>query len=111
VTAPAETPITVGPRDRLRREMRRERELTERILAAHRRLSAERAKKDVAIAAADARIATSAVRLADALIAYTDTAGVRPDRAAVVLGVPKASVVSMIRERRATLRREGLSNR
>jgi hypothetical protein len=90
--------------------MRRERELSERILTAHRQLTTETARKAAAIAAADARIAKSADRLADALIAYTETAGVRPDRAAVVLDIPKSVVVGMIRERRAALRRKGLSN-
>jgi hypothetical protein len=90
--------------------MRRERELSERILAAHRQLTTEKARKAAAIATADARIAKSADRLADALIAYTETAGVRPDRAAVVLDLPKSTVMGMIRERRAALRGKGLSN-
>ena len=101
----SQTPVTVGPRERLRNEIKRERELTDRLLAAHRRLANDTAKKDAAIAAADARIAASTTHLADALIAYTDGAGVRPDRAAVVLGIPKSAVVGMIRERRAAIRR------
>jgi predicted XRE-type DNA-binding protein len=89
----------------MRQAMRRERELTERLLSAYRNYTNEHAKKDATVAAADARIAACTQRLADALIAYTEGAGVRPDRAAVVLGVPRSRVTSMMRERRAALRR------
>jgi hypothetical protein len=109
----APPPVGVRPRDRLRNEIKRERELTDRVLAAYGRVVNERNKKDAAITAADERIAASTARLADALIAYTETGGARPERAAVVLGVPKSAIVSMIRERRAEIRRahaEALSN-
>jgi hypothetical protein len=105
MTEAPKTPVTVGPRDRMRQAMKRERELTERLLSAYRHYTNENTKKAAVVAAADARIAASTQRLADALIAYTEGADVRPDRAAVVLGVPRSRVTSMMRERRAALRR------
>ena len=103
-------PVTQGPRDRLRNEIRRERELADRVLASQRRLADEKTKRDAAIAAHDSKVAARADDLADALLAYVDTARVRPERAAVVLGVPRSTIIGMIRERRAALRRIKLTS-
>lgn len=106
-------PMSVTQRDRLRREHQRERELTERVLAAQRQLATAETRRAAVIAGADARVAASAERLADALVAYIDDAGVLPSRAAAVLGLPESAVVGMVRGRRATARRrrsQGLSN-
>ena len=104
-TAPSSLPVTQRPRDRLRDQIKLEREFADRVLTAHRRLAAENARRDAALAACDTRIRARTDDLADAMIAYIDMAGVRPDRAATVLGLPRTTVLSMIRERRAALRR------
>jgi predicted XRE-type DNA-binding protein len=104
-TARSSLPVTQRPRDRLRDQIRLERALTERVLAAQQRLAAENARRDAALTACDMRVRARIDDLADAMIAYIDTAGVRPERAATVLGLPRSTVSSMIRERRAALRR------
>ena len=97
-------PVTQIPRDRLRDQIRRERELTDRVVTAQRRLAEAKAKRDATLAACDAKIAALADALADAMIAYIDVAGVRPERAAAVLDLPRSAIARMIRGRRATLR-------
>jgi hypothetical protein len=104
-TARSSLPVTQRPRDRLRDQLRLERALTYRVLAAQRRLVAENARRDATLAACESRVRARIDDLADAMIAYIDTAGVRPERAATVLGLPRSRVSSMIRERRAALRR------
>jgi hypothetical protein len=98
-------PVTQGPRDRLRDEIKRERELTDRVLAAQRRLADEKGRREAVVAASDRRVAARVDDFSDALIVYIDSAGVRPERAATVLALPKSAITSMIRERRAALRR------
>jgi hypothetical protein len=98
-------PVTQQPRDRLRHQIKLERVMTDRVLAAQRRLAAEKSNRASTIAACDAKVRARADDLADAMIAYLDRAGVRPERAAVVLGLPTSLVTGIIRERRATLRR------
>ena len=98
-------PVTQRPRDRLRDQIRLERELTDRVLAAQRRLANEKARREATLAACDTKVRARIDDLADAMIAYVDVAGVRPERAAVVLDLPRSTVSSMIRERRAALRR------
>ena len=98
-------PVTQRPRDRLRDQIRLERELTDRVLAAQRRLATEKARREATLAACDTKVRARIDDLADAMIAYVDVAAVRPERAAVVLDLPRSTVSSMIRERRAALRR------
>ena len=97
-------PVTQVARDRLRDQIRRERELTDRVVAAQRRLADEKAKRDRTLTACDAKIAALADALADAMIAYIDVAGVRQERAAAVLDLPQSTIARMIRGRRAMLR-------
>lgn len=84
-------PLSQGARDRLRVQVRRERELASRVLAAEERLSDAIAKRDAALATQDTVIAARSDDVADALIAYVDDAGVGLERAAIIFAGAAAS--------------------
>lgn len=93
-------PLTQGARDRLREQVRRERELATRVLAAEARLSDAVAKRDALLVAQDKVIASRRDDVADALIAYVNDAGVSLDRAAIIFGRSRSELARTIRERR-----------
>jgi hypothetical protein len=99
-------PLAQTARDRIRAQARREQELAARVIAAESRLDAERAKRACVLAARDRAVASRQDAVADALIAYVDEAGVRIERAAVIVGQKPADVARLVNARRAALRRD-----
>ncbi len=92
--------LTEVARDRLRAQIQRERQLAARVLETEARLSDAIAQRDAVLAADDRMIQACRADVADALIAYVRDAGVGLDRAAIILGRPKAELLRMINERR-----------
>lgn len=93
-------PLTQAARDRLRDQIRREQDLSARVLAAERRLTDAIAKRDAALGGHETVIASRRDDVADALIAYVDHAGVGVERAAIILGRSRTELARIVRERR-----------
>lgn len=99
-------PLTQPARDRLREQARREQELAAGVLAAQDRLARQIRKRDAMLAAQARAITEREAAVADALIIYLDQAGVGLDRAAAVLDRPKNELARIVRDRKATCRRD-----
>lgn len=105
LSEPGRHPVSQTARDRLRAQARRERDLATRVLTAQARLTAELTKRAELLAARDRVLAARRDDVADALIAYVDEAGVRVERAALIVGQQPADVARLVNGRRAALRR------
>jgi hypothetical protein len=97
-------PLSQAARDRLRAQVRRERELAARVLAAEGRLADAIARRDAVLAAQDGIIAARRDDVADALISYVDEAGVGVERAAIILGRSRGELSRTVRERRLAIK-------
>jgi hypothetical protein len=98
-----QAPLTQAARDRLRAQLRREQELSARVLVAEARLADAIAKRDAVLSAQDDIVARRRDDVADALIAYVDDAGLGLERAAIVLGRSRSELRRIVRERRIAI--------
>lgn len=102
----ASVPLSQSARDRLRVQLRRERELSARVLAAEERLADAIAKRDAALVTHDQIIAARRASVADALIDYVDGAGLGLERAAIILGRSRVELARIVRERRLAIKQD-----
>jgi hypothetical protein len=89
--------------NRLRDQVRLERDLAAQVLAAEDRLAAATERADAIIAAQAQIVASHQDKVADALINYVNHAGVGIERAAIILDRPKRELAREIRERRSRM--------
>jgi hypothetical protein len=97
-------PLTQGARDRLREQVRREKELASRVVMAESRLADAIAKRAAVLSAQDEILDRRRDDVADALIAYLNDAGVGLDRAAIIFGRSRSELARIVRERRVATR-------
>ena len=97
-------PLTQAARDRLREQVRREKELASRVVMAESRLADAIAKRDAVLSAQDEILNRRRDDVADALIAYLNDAGVGLDRAAIIFGRSRSELARIVRERRVATR-------
>jgi hypothetical protein len=98
-------PLIQSTRDRLRTQVKLERELATRVIAAQSRLSSAVEKRDAAVAEQQAVVDRHRDAVADALIQYVEQARVGIERISIVLGAPRPELARLIRERRSAMRR------
>lgn len=97
-------PLSQAARDRLREQVRREKELASRVVMAESRLADAIAKRDAVLSAQDEILNRRRDDVADALIAYLNDAGVGLDRAAIIFGRSRSELARIVRERRVATR-------